>query len=46
MNDLSPKGVRTNVGTANGLRGRLEAKANILVPPLVLPADLLVACMI
>ena len=44
MNDLSPKGVRTNVSTANGLRGRLEAKANILVPPLLLGRDLLANC--
>ena len=37
---------RTNVGPVDRLSRRLEAKPNILVPPLVLPADLLVACMI
>ena len=39
--DLSRNGVRTNVGAADGLRGRLESKTNILVPPLVLGRDLL-----
>ena len=35
---------RTNVGAANGIRGRLEAQADILVPPLIFGRDLLSNC--